>query len=200
MTGFVDAIAFARTGTFVANMTGNTVLVGIGVGEGSASAALPPLLAIGAFLAGSAVAARIRHAAPEPHASRRALLGGELVLLVAVAAAVVVQGGDGSSWGGDALVIGLGSLAMALQTHAVRQVGGIQVSTTFDTGMVSALGAALASRAARGALVLGTLIGVYAAGAALGGVVAATGARPAALAAPLVIAAAWVALGRRSEG
>ncbi|MCU0308691.1 MAG: DUF1275 domain-containing protein [Thermoleophilia bacterium] len=197
VTGFVDALAFARTGTFVANMTGNTVLLGIGIGDWSAAGAVPPLVAIAAFLAGSVLAAAVRRARPRPVAARPVLLAAEAALL-AVTALIVLVAGTGTPVRADRYsVIVLGSVAMALQTDVVRRVGGVAVSTTFDTGMIASLGAAIAHRSRAVAAVVGPVIAVYVAGAALGGLAARTDPRLLALAAPAVLAVLAALLLRR---
>src|SRR2546422_4777341 len=56
--GNADAISYLGLGhIFTAMMTGNTVLLGLAVGQGEAFAALRSILALGAFLAGVALGA-----------------------------------------------------------------------------------------------------------------------------------------------
>ena len=56
VTGCLDAVSLARlTKTFVGFQTGNTVLVGLGIGRGHFAAAVGPAVAVVAYLAGSAL-------------------------------------------------------------------------------------------------------------------------------------------------
>ena len=182
VAGCLDAVSLARlTGTFVGFQTGNTVLVGIGVGQGHPGRALAPAVAVVAYLVGSAlVPLVIRRGSTDPTISVRSMLGVATGLLFLNALIVLVGFGfDGSAPTGVwryASIVG-SAIAMAFQTPAVRSVDGVAVSSTFSTGMFTRLGQSFAGwRDADGraremdvARVLGATIVAFVAGATLGG-------------------------------
>jgi hypothetical protein len=58
--GYVDAVSYVALGrVFTANMTGNTVLLGLSLVQGDAAGAGRSALALGGFLAGGVLGARI---------------------------------------------------------------------------------------------------------------------------------------------
>src|SRR5918997_6036791 len=58
--GCVDAVGFLGLGQiFVANMTGNTVLLGLALGQARAEAALRAVVALGGFVVGVAAGAAV---------------------------------------------------------------------------------------------------------------------------------------------
>jgi uncharacterized membrane protein YoaK (UPF0700 family) len=182
VTGCLDAVSLARlTRTFVGFQTGNTVLVGLGIGRGELSAAAGPGLAVVAYLAGSALTPVIlRPGAPSPVAAMRRLLALAATLLLVNAVMVLISPGAGGPPPTGAVryvSIVICGLAMACQTTVVRRVRGIAVSSTFSTGMLTRLGHSLGAlrdptlRAHEKvvSLVLGGTIVAFIVGAAIGG-------------------------------
>ena len=54
VAGSVDVMSYYRLGhVFTANMTGNTVLLGLAIGQGKVASSLHSLVALGGFFAGS---------------------------------------------------------------------------------------------------------------------------------------------------
>jgi uncharacterized membrane protein YoaK (UPF0700 family) len=183
VAGFVDSISVARlTGTFVAFQSGNVVLIGLGTTGGRLHELLAPATAVVSFIIGSALAATIARlgGGPSQHVQQR-LLACTAGLLVCFAALVLLSAGFGSERPSGALrFIGIvvAAVAMALQTPAVRQVGGVPVSSTFVTGVMSRLGQALSdlvhddarARELRFLHVLGLTTVAFLGGAIAGGV------------------------------
>jgi uncharacterized membrane protein YoaK (UPF0700 family) len=182
ITGCLDAVSLARlTRTFVGFQTGNTVLVGLGIGRGEFASAAGPAVAVLAYLAGSALTpAILRPGAPSPAAAMPRLLALAAGLLIVNAVTVLVTPGvDGPAPTGAIRYVSivLCGFAMACQTTVVRRVRGITVSSTFSTGMLTRLGHSLGAmrdpelRAHETvvALVLGGTIGAFVAGAVIGG-------------------------------
>jgi uncharacterized membrane protein YoaK (UPF0700 family) len=136
--GYLDAVGYLTLGLFTANMTGNTVLLGIFAGEGRWSAAGRALLALALFFSGATLAGVA--------ARRQTRLAGVLAaeataLLAGLAYWVVVLGrvrGTVEPPGAFAL-IALFSVAMGIQSAAVRRVGEHRVSTTYVTGTLTSL-------------------------------------------------------------
>ncbi|MFC5751427.1 DUF1275 family protein [Actinomadura rugatobispora] len=140
VAGLVDAAAFmVLGGVFVANQTGNCVLLAIGIAEripiGDAGADRPhagvtgPLMSLAAFCAGAAAAGWGGLRVPRRVAAFLPLLGAEALLLAAAAAL------PGPDWAR----VGLVAAAMGVQSvQAVRlEVPG--VTTTVVTGTLASL-------------------------------------------------------------
>jgi uncharacterized membrane protein YoaK (UPF0700 family) len=179
VAGFLDALNFTGlTGTFVANQTGNTVLLGIAVADGKASQVWPALVAIMSFTVGGTLTVLVMP--DQAGRGRWSLLAVEAALLVAFALiawpAARDQDGRAGGWALGALVA-FGAAAMGVQTSAVLRVWNQRVSTTFTSAMLHDAGRLAAEFARRHdqrpwrrrALVAVTAaVVVYAAGAALG--------------------------------
>jgi uncharacterized membrane protein YoaK (UPF0700 family) len=140
--GCVDAVGYLALGqVFVANMTGNTVLLGLAIGQADGRGVLHAGTALAGFVLGVAVGAAIVERGPERAVwtpAVTAALGLEFVILVAFAAGWLL---DGSEPSGAAvyLLIGLSALAMGVQSAAVRRLAVADVSTTYITGTLTGL-------------------------------------------------------------
>jgi uncharacterized membrane protein YoaK (UPF0700 family) len=206
VTGCLDAVSLARiTRTFVGFQTGNTVLAGLGVGQGDWAQAVPPAAAVLAYLAGSVLAHRLMVVGPTaPRAVVRRLLALAVALLAVNAAVVVVgAGGDGDPPVGLVRYVSIvvSAVAMACQTPTVRVVEGVSVSSTFSTGMLTRLGQAFAAPRSRTAervvtRVLGGVILAFLGGAIVGGVALELVGNAAAVVPPVALALVTVASGR----
>ncbi len=137
--GYLDAVGYLTLGLFTANMTGNTVLLGIAIGQGSWSAMARVLLAIAAFVGGAAAGALLLR-------GRRRLghiFGLEAACLVVGLAAWLHlrQPHPGSFIPGPTAfpLIALLSAAMGAQSATVRRVGEQRISTTYVTGTLTSL-------------------------------------------------------------
>jgi uncharacterized membrane protein YoaK (UPF0700 family) len=139
-----DAISYLGLGhVFPANMTGNTVLLGIGLATGDLGGATRSATALGAFLLGAAATG-----AAVPRVSRQAFL-------VVVAVETAMLGGLCGWWTGIGLaapagaarygLVALAGVAMGTQSAMVRTMG-VPVSTTYITGTWTALSAGVAAR------------------------------------------------------
>ena len=138
--GCVDAACYlGLEQVFTANQTGNTVLLGIAVGEGSGHAVLRSSLSLGGFVAGVLIAAVALRGTPQGWRPRvAAVLALEAAVLALIAAL----------WeplGVDALIVGL-SVAMGLQSAAAQRVGVPGVTTTFITGTLTRVATRLVDR------------------------------------------------------
>jgi uncharacterized membrane protein YoaK (UPF0700 family) len=140
--GSVDAISYLGLGhVFTAMMTGNTVLLGLALGQGHVLAALRSILALMGFAAGVTIGALIvqrdRRQADWPPGVTRAL-GLEGILLAAFAVAWNLSGPHP----GDAIVypsIVVTAVAMGIQSAAVQRLGIPGVMTTYITGTLTSL-------------------------------------------------------------
>ncbi|MFC8342813.1 YoaK family protein [Streptomyces sp. NPDC057280] len=160
LSGVIDAVSLLGLGhVFVANMTGNVVLVGLALSGAPGHAASGPLTA----LAGFAVGALLIRAVPPHRVDSRTLLAlcaaTESVLLALAAAA------DGHR----SVQVLVCAVALGLQNAAVRRVGVPELTTTVMTGTLTGLiGSRAAERSAPGDLRRTLSVLTLLAGAGLG--------------------------------
>jgi uncharacterized membrane protein YoaK (UPF0700 family) len=134
--GYGDAASFVLAGTFTGHVTGNLVLGAIAVAAHDGRALLGHLSAIVTFLMGVLLSTLLVR--PLKAWSSWPLLptvmGIEVILIVAASLTVASHGIHGAGW----FVIFV-SLALGLQNGAYRHAGGINVHTTYLTGMLTSL-------------------------------------------------------------
>jgi uncharacterized membrane protein YoaK (UPF0700 family) len=140
--GCVDAVSYLGLGhIFTANMTGNTVLLGLSLGQAQWFAALRSAVALAGYLVGVAGGALLIDRAPRrglwPPAVTT-ICACELLLLAAlsVAGALLRVPTAGATVN---LLIVLAAAAMGLQSVAVTALGIRGVTTTYITGTWTAL-------------------------------------------------------------
>ncbi|MEU8970733.1 YoaK family protein [Streptomyces monashensis] len=168
LSGVIDAVGMLGLGhVFVANMTGNLVLVGLGLAGSPDSSLTGALVALGGFLCGALL---VRHAAPR-RTGHRKLLGGCAALEAALFTAATSVWSHGAGPGpGPALVpVLLCAVALGTQNAVVKRIGVPGVTTTVMTSTLTGLIAnrpeeRTSSTARRQALSVVTLV----TGAALG--------------------------------
>jgi uncharacterized membrane protein YoaK (UPF0700 family) len=141
-TGVVDAASYLGLHrVFTANMTGNVVFIGLGLGGGS-SAGIPVLrsaLAFGGFLVGAALAGRAQRRAPRDVRAARStiiLFGVVAGLLAVLAVWFGISTPTGSTL--NVLIVVFGG-AMGSQAGAARRIGVTDVSTVVITSTAAAL-------------------------------------------------------------
>lgn len=149
VTGLVDAVSYLALGhVFVANMTGNVVLLGFALGGAPGLSAPASLAALAAFLLGALGGGRIATrlgAHRGRHLRAAAACGAPLLLIAFVVAAVVGQPvGHGARY---ALIVPMG-LAMGLQNATARRLAVPDLTTTVLTQTLT--GVAADSRLAGG--------------------------------------------------
>lgn len=177
-SGAMDLASFTRLGgVFSSVMTGNLVLLGLAVARHSGSLAVHAATAIGGYVVGTGVDSRIdrglgRETRVWP-ASVTTTLVIELTTLVALAVGWEVTAASPEGGAQLGLLAGA-SLAMGMQSAAIRRVG-TAVSTTYLTGTLTGAVAALVSKD-RGRqldpLAIAVLVAAAAGAAAAGGLLA----------------------------
>jgi len=145
-TGSVDAVSYLGLGrVFTANMTGNLVLLGIAIGQGQLAGSFRAVIAFAGFVIGVLVGVRVTTRAEVamvwPRSASLALLA-ELGLLLGLVAGWEIAGARPAPAALD-ILIALSAGAMGMQTAAARRLGVLGVTTTFVTGMLTGLIAAL---------------------------------------------------------
>jgi uncharacterized membrane protein YoaK (UPF0700 family) len=141
--GCVDAVGFLALGhVFVANMTGNTVLLGLAIGQWEWGATLRAVTALAAFIGGVAAGASLLHQDREDREAWPPIvtlaLALELLVLIAFAVGWIRSAPEPT---GEAtyILICLSSFAMGVQSSAVRRLGIPGVATTYITGTLTNL-------------------------------------------------------------
>jgi uncharacterized membrane protein YoaK (UPF0700 family) len=137
VAGFVDAVGYLRSEVFVANMTGNTVLIGIALAKQEWAAGSLRVATVTVFF-GSAVAGRLLLSVTSGKQWAPLLIEAMLLALAAI-----TPGGD-QSW-----VLMLAA-AMGIQATAVTQFGGVAVSTVVVTSAIARVAERVADFAHRG--------------------------------------------------
>jgi len=137
--GFIDAFSLLGFGVFASVMTGNTIILGLGIARGEPlSSALRSAVAIVAYMGGVAIGTSITDSTPDRKlktstfwATNAFVL--EFLALLALAVGGVFVGGASSS----NLVFGLIALAaisMGMQSAGFNALGISGISTTRITG------------------------------------------------------------------
>jgi uncharacterized membrane protein YoaK (UPF0700 family) len=147
-TGALDAVTFLRLGkVFSSVITGNLALLGVAVGQQTATLAVNAGLALAGYACG-VMAGGLIAGTPEPgqpvwpvHVTRT--LAVEFGVLAAFSGEWLATGGHPAGPSRLALLM-LGAAAMGMQSVAVRRLG--QMSTTYLTSTLTAVLTALALR------------------------------------------------------
>ncbi|MEV0198445.1 YoaK family protein [Nonomuraea sp. NPDC050691] len=135
VSGMLDAVSYLGLGhVFVANMTGNVVVLGMALG-GSPDFSTPGcLVALTGFVGGTVVSGRLARAVP-----RWPLPALVVESALLVTATVVAFAGLTSAW--RFVVICVLGLAMGLRTASIRLAGVSDITTTVITSTLAVLGA-----------------------------------------------------------
>jgi uncharacterized membrane protein YoaK (UPF0700 family) len=211
VAGYTDAHLFLHVAeVFVANMSGNIVLLGMAAGELDGARVAGPTVAIAAFVAGMALATWVHDRTRRAGRPLRPdlLVALEIVLFGVLIALTVGHTADipGTVSARAYPILAAGGIAMGVQTAVLGRVGNVPVSTTYESGVIARLGEqsvlatasdrAREERATRARIVgiLSALVVAYAGGAAFA---AALGSSTAWLLVPVGVLVAVAVLLRR---
>lgn len=176
VAGSMDVIAFLGLGeVFTSAMSGNTVLLGIGIAQGNFAGALRALTSVAGYVVGVAIAS-LRFGRSTRGGWKLAI---EVLFIVAFAGLWFGMGGPVRPWLGFVL-IGLSSIAMGVQGAIGRMIGVSGLMTVVFTSTYTAVVSSVIERAwvrqwpvltrqTRQRLIA---LAVYLAGALIGGAVA----------------------------
>jgi uncharacterized membrane protein YoaK (UPF0700 family) len=147
-TGLVDAVSYLGLGrVFTANMTGNVVLLGLGIGGGGGLPVLAPAISLLAFLVGGGLGGVLVRRLNRRHPALVARALAIEVSLLAIAAILAAAGIRANKASGDVLIAIL-ALAMGIRNATVRRLGVPDLTTTVLT--MTLTGFAVESRLAGG--------------------------------------------------
>lgn len=193
VTGLVDAASYLKLGhVFVANMTGNVVFLGFAIAGASGLSIWASLVAIGAFLAGGLAGGRIGHRLAA-HRGRllRTALAAQLVF-AAAAVGLAAASGDPIDASGRYGLITLLAFVMGVQNATARRLAVPELTTTVLTMTLTGIAADSTLAGGPGAKV--GRRGLAVAAMLLGGLIGALLALRVSTVAPLVAAAATLAV------
>jgi uncharacterized membrane protein YoaK (UPF0700 family) len=147
--GAVDAVSYMELGrVFTANMTGNTVLLGLAIVQADSHAIVRSALALAGFLIGGAVGACIvergQPGSVWPTTVTVALVLEWAVLVVFAIGWQYTSGASSPPSAGAALIV-LSAFAMGVQSAAARRLDVSGIATTYITGTLTSLVARLVS-------------------------------------------------------
>ncbi len=134
----MDAISFIGLNVFASVLTGNTVLLGLGISTGNILNVIVPLVAITGFIGGVVLGNRLAEPNLDfqkkiwPATVTRTLFVEVIVLSIFTAGGFIV--GKGISGLALCFFIMLATIAMGIQSSAVRALGVPHISTTYITG------------------------------------------------------------------
>ena len=151
IAGMIDGLAFLGLGqVFAANMTGNVIVLGIAIAGAPALSIDGPLVALGAFLIGAGLFARL---APDRPLDRRSparrltrMVRIELVVIAAAAATAIGFEIDDDPRG--LLLIAALAAAMGVRNETIRRIGVPELPTTVLTWAIAGFAAHEAERVA----------------------------------------------------
>lgn len=145
--GCVDAVSYLGLGhVLTAAMTGNTVLLGLALGQADLAGALRSTIALIGFFAGVMVGAAIVRRTPTGliwSPAMMAALAVELMVLVALAVAWQLAEGT-EQWRDERFpLIAAAGLAMGIQSAVAYRIGVSNIATTYVTGTLTSMGTRL---------------------------------------------------------
>lgn len=145
--GSVDAITYLRAHVFTANMTGNSVLLALAIGQGLSGAVGKSLVALVSFIVGVAVGALLAGRGGDKVRTFTAVRREVFVeAAVMVGFAVACLRPTPTSFHSTAiLVIATSGVAMGMQSAAVKRLNIPGIATTYITGTITSLFSGLVS-------------------------------------------------------
>ena len=148
--GSLDALGFLALGhVFTANMTGNTVLLGLHVAQEQGAAAVRSLIALLGFgvglVIGALIVERSADTTPWPRAVTQAL-GLEVLILAVFTVGAYMTPVIREVWETQSL-IALSAIAMGIQSAAARRLDVPGIATTYLTGTFTSAVTGLVAKA-----------------------------------------------------
>jgi len=142
VTGLVDAVSYLELGhVFVANMTGNVVLLGFAAAGASEFSVAVSLVAMGSFLLGSLAGGRLGSSTGQHRGQLLALSTYAQVSVVGAAFLLSLASSDVSGGIPAYALVVLLAFAMGLQNATARRLGVPDLTTTVLTQTVAGLAA-----------------------------------------------------------
>ena len=145
VAGSIDVMSYFGLGhVFTANMTGNTIMLGLSIGQGKLSSSLHSLAALAGFISGAFLGAFMVESKAKnwnTYITRSIAVEGFIIVVFALLWYRHNQTQDDFSL---YISIILSAIAMGLQSAAIRHLHIPGVVTTFITGTITSIGASAA--------------------------------------------------------
>ena len=140
-TGIVDAVGYLGLDrVFTANMTGNVVILAMGLTGSGNLPVVGPLIALAGFVLGAMIAGRVLRGVPTGWGARdTSLLTAVAVLLVVAVVPTVIAGSSPYPAGIALPVTALLGTAMGMQAGTARHIAVTDVTTVVITSTLAAL-------------------------------------------------------------
>ena len=159
-SGIVDAVAFERFGVFVANQTGNLVIIALGLAkEQSLETRVASVIALVTFTVGVFVAVKFRKILRKhmPQSRARVIMLAIEATLIAIAGLCVLIWGEQQA---AFVAVFLLSLAQAFQAAVITRIVGLAIQTVvINTALVQSAEAWVGGRKRASTIAFGTPIG-----------------------------------------
>ena len=141
VSGFLDAVSFLGLGhVFIANMTGNVVLIGFAAAGAPGFSVAASLCALGLFLVGAVAGGRIARRIRAPPRLLLSVMAMEAALTAVAAVVAGTVPAVGTGWP-RFTVIALLAFSVGIRNVAVRRLGVSDMSTTVLTSTLTGLAA-----------------------------------------------------------
>lgn len=141
VAGSVDVMSYYRLDhVFTANMTGNTILLGLAIGQGKLASSLHSLAALAGFFTGAVAGALIVENKKKGWSYYIALSVGIECFIIFILALIWFE--SGATIRNPILYISilLSAIAMGIQSATIRHLNIPGVVTTFITGTITSIG------------------------------------------------------------
>lgn len=141
-TGVIDAVGYLGLDrVFTGNMTGNVVLLGVGLTGTTDLPVLRPILALAAFCVGAVVAGRLLRGHAGHWSTRMTGVFATVTVILAGTGAALVTVGDPGHEPWTGIATGASALAMGMQAAAARVLKVADVTTVVVTSTLTGLAA-----------------------------------------------------------
>ncbi|MFT2815949.1 YoaK family protein [Leifsonia sp. A12D58] len=141
-TGVIDAVGYLGLDrVFTGNMTGNVVILGMGLLGADDLPIVGPLIALGCFMLGAAVSGRVLRPVPSGWTARSTTLFGFVGAILAVLAIVLALFPPEIPTGAQFVTTGALGFAMGMQAGTARHIAVKDVTTVVVTSTLTGLAA-----------------------------------------------------------
>lgn len=138
-TGIIDAVGYLGLDrVFTGNMTGNVVILGMGLVGGTGLPVVGPAIALAAFMAGAAAGGRALRGVKDAWTDRHTVLFGAVAAVILACAVPLVLLDEPAKPVALAVTAGMG-LAMGCQAATARHVAVKDVTTVVVTSTITGL-------------------------------------------------------------
>lgn len=141
VAGSVDVMSYYRLGNvFTANMTGNTILLGLSIGQGNVASSLQRIAALAGFFSGALVGAYIIENTQKGWSHYITFsVSIETIIIFALVLIWLKEGVVTNHWVLYISII-LAGISMGIQSATIRHLNIPGIVTTFLTGTITSIG------------------------------------------------------------